>query len=407
MQSKKSNPLDPLEIKKIKCVACGVRKMCFKMEGTIGKYPNKNWIVVVFCDVINAINVINVIKNNEEEEQEEQERLISFYQEEKQCYETIVNAGRSKNINMDEFVALPVCFHEEIVASDINVLFETMKNEMEIYNEQMLQAGNEEFMMKTSTSSLLTADTMKCMFFTYEGLDLTMVVPTHHTEGFTIPVEQVLLNVVHKVDRMHRYHILHQDIKPENILLLCEPAFDIKFIDVGTLSLFQDAPLLMMPSFWKTCTDIFPTNLFSLQSYWMKTQCVGTLLYTPPERLYPKMVLETVLQHKNNKKNKYEFSYAEIMDAVLAIDRWSLGITILQILFYEEFQKWRNNVEEKGVSFFMYLWIVDLVQQEGFGKSPSFPLKNANAWVNCVRSCLQINPFHRRLFTSSFIHKMG
>jgi hypothetical protein len=270
----------------------------------------------------------------------------------------------------------------------------------------MSNDGNEEFMMKTSTSSLLTADTMKCMFFTYEGLDLTMVVPTRHTEGFTIPVEQVLWNVVHKVDTMHRHRILHQDIKPENILLLCEPAFDIKFIDVGTLSLFQDAPLLMMPSFWKTCTDIFPTNLFSLQSYWMKTQCVGTLLYTPPEQLYPKMVFETVLQHKNN--NKYEFSHAEIMDAVFAIDRWSLGITILQILFYEEFKKWRNNVEEKGVSFFMYLWIVDLVQQEGFGKSPSFPLKNAETWVNCVRSCLHINPFHRRLFTSSsFIHKRG
>jgi len=111
------------------------------------------------------------------------------------------------------------------------------------------------------------------------------------------------------------------------------------------------------------------------------------------------------LQHKNKIKikNKYEFSYAEIMDAVLAIDRWSLGITILQILFYEEFQKWRNNVEEKGVSFFMYLWIVDVVNQDDFGKSPSFPLKNANEWVNCVRSCLHINPFHRRLFTSSFI----
>ena len=249
---------------------------------------------------------------------------------------------------------------------------------------------------RTEVDEHLGVSGEECRFllFPYVGLDMILVVPPRQSRGDEEAhrVDQLLQGLVTTIQGLHDHDIFHFDIKPDNVLVVENNA--VQMIDVGSLTVFTSSHSLQPPFFYVP----YPRALVDLYRYWTQTMHMGTPMYTAPERVNPYSIYSLILHHHDSLDSE------QFRHSACAMDYWSLGITLFQIMYYEDFMEWSALHNEKNISSSLHLYesVIDLVHHPDFGKRPSF--STSEKWIERIRGLLRMNPLERYITRFAAYH---
>ena len=274
------------------------------------------------------------------------------------------------------------------------------------------------------------------LLFDFDGIDILMfldhpvsyLVHNHtgidtntdinvHTNTFERRIDKLLTDCTHRITKLHQAHMIHMDIKPSNISVLFSSQ-ETRLIDVDHLVVLRNTTSIVewflkwirrvcsvyttffektkdsKPHQGPTHTDFLPHHYSDVFRFWKKYRYCGTLYYIAPELLYPRLLADTILM-----SSPMSVKPIKLTQLLCASDIWSFGITILQLVFYDDFKTWVHNIEEKGFS------ILHFKSLEQHILSPSFALSYQHKystpflekWVSILSHCLISNPLYRSL----------
>ena len=262
-------------------------------------------------------------------------------------------------------------------------------------------------------------------YLVHMNIKNTIIDTNTDSNTFEQRLDRYLTDCTGRITKLHQAHMVHMDIKPSNISVLFSSQ-ETRLIDVdhlvvlGNTTSIVDWFLKLIRCVYSLCsvyttffkntkglknpkhhtkhpthTDFLPNSYSDVFRFWKKYRYCGTLYYIAPELLYPRLLADTILMSSVKPMKPTQL--------LCASDIWSFGITILQLVFYDDFKTWVRNIEEKGFS------ILHFKSLEQHIVSPSFALSYQHKystpflekWVSILSHCLISNPLYRSLPLSS------